>query len=307
MVLTLAPWGERERTQQQIVDDINRAARANAGDARQRHPAEQPGIRGAGNGLQMALVGNDYECADSAIGVKLVEADRSHRPLRNARLNNEPTQAQVSISIDRERASDLGIDITGLSAAIQAMLDGNAWSTSIVEGEAYPVKLSDLDTNPLNDPTDLENMFLKTGDGKIVPMSVIASLQESAVAPQLSRAAAGSVAITAGLKAGIALGDALTMVDRDGRAAACRRDRVLMPLAEAATLDENSNGMFVTFGFAIVIIFLVLAAQFESMLSAVIIMSTVPLGLACAVFAMLLTGNTSSTSTARSGWCFWSG
>ena len=66
----------------------------------------------------------------------------------------------------------------------------------------------------------------------------------------------------------------------------------VVPLAEAATLDENANGMFVTFGFALVIIFLVLAAQFESLISGLIIMSTVPLGLACAVFAMLLTGNT---------------
>ena len=65
----------------------------------------------------------------------------------------------------------------------------------------------------------------------------------------------------------------------------------LMPMAEAATLAENSNGMLLTFGFAIAIIFLVLAAQFESVLSSVIIMSTVPLGLACAVFALVITGS----------------
>jgi HAE1 family hydrophobic/amphiphilic exporter-1 len=64
-----------------------------------------------------------------------------------------------------------------------------------------------------------------------------------------------------------------------------------MPLAEAATLEENSSGMALTFGFAIVIIFLVLAAQFESVLSSLIIMSTVPLGLACAVFALVVTGS----------------
>jgi HAE1 family hydrophobic/amphiphilic exporter-1 len=65
----------------------------------------------------------------------------------------------------------------------------------------------------------------------------------------------------------------------------------LIPLAEAATLQENSNGMALTFGFAIAIIFLVLAAQFESVLSSVIIMSTVPLGLACAAFALVITGS----------------
>jgi HAE1 family hydrophobic/amphiphilic exporter-1 len=66
----------------------------------------------------------------------------------------------------------------------------------------------------------------------------------------------------------------------------------LMPMAEAATLQENSSGLVITFGFALAIIFLVLAAQFESFVSAIIIMVTVPLGLACAVFAMIVTGTT---------------
>ncbi len=71
----------------------------------------------------------------------------------------------------------------------------------------------------------------------------------------------------------------------------CRPDRgsCRLPGRDA---DENANGLFVTFGFALVIIFLVLAAQFESFVSGLIIMSTVPLGLACAVFAMIVTGNT---------------
>jgi HAE1 family hydrophobic/amphiphilic exporter-1 len=64
----------------------------------------------------------------------------------------------------------------------------------------------------------------------------------------------------------------------------------LVPLAEAATLGESSSGLLVTFGLALAVVFLVLAAQFESFLSAIIVMATVPLGLACAVYALLLTG-----------------
>ena len=64
----------------------------------------------------------------------------------------------------------------------------------------------------------------------------------------------------------------------------------IVPLAETATLDETSSGLFVTFGFAILVVFLVLAAQFESFVSAVIVMATVPLGLGCAIVAMVLTG-----------------
>jgi HAE1 family hydrophobic/amphiphilic exporter-1 len=146
-------------------------------------------------------------------------------------------------------------------------------------------------TRPIDDPTDLENVFLKTGDGKIVPMSVIATMKEGSVAPQLNREQQlASVAITAGLRNGMSLGDAVKQVTALAEPLLPAGSR-LLPLAEAATLEENSSGMALTFGFAIVIIFLVLAAQFESVLSSLIIMSTVPLGLACAVFALVITGS----------------
>ncbi|MDW5313187.1 efflux RND transporter permease subunit [Rhizobium sp. PL01] len=290
MVLTLAPWSDRGRTQQQISADITKIT-ANIPSIR-AFPIQPNslGIRGAGNGLQVALVGNDYAKLGDAAS-KLVRQMEDSGRFENVRLNYEANQAQLSVTIDRERASDLGIDIVGLSAALQAMLDGNSVLDVYVDGESYPVKLLST-TNPVNDPTDLQNIFLKTGDGKIVPMSTIAMVEEKAVAPQLSREQQlRSVSLSAGLTSGIALGDALTMVEQMAEPLLPPGSRVV-PLAEAATLDENANGMFVTFGFALVIIFLVLAAQFESIVSGLIIMSTVPLGLACAVFAMLLTGNT---------------
>ncbi len=289
MVLTLAPWGDRARTQQQISADI---ARMTAKIPSIRAFPMQPnslGIRGAGNGLQVALIGNDYTKLGAAAATLVRQMEDSGR-FENVRLNYEANQAQLSVTIDRERASDLGIDITGLSSALQAMLDGNSVLDVYVEGESYPVKLLST-TNPINDPTDLQNIFLKTGDGRIVPMSTIASVEEKAVAPQLSREEQlRSVSLSAGLKDGLALGDALRMVETMAQPLLPPGSRVL-PLAEAASLDENANGLFITFGFAIVIIFLVLAAQFESFVSGLIIMSTVPLGLACAVFAMLATGN----------------
>lgn len=289
MVLTLAPWGERDRTQTEIVGDINQAASrvpALRGNAISSNSLR---IRGAGSGLQMALIGNDHE-ALTAAAAKLVQALEATGQYDTPRLTNEPSQAQVSVAIDRERASDLGIDITGLSTAIQSLLEGRSVVDVFVDGESYPVLLTST-TRPIDDPTDLENVFLKTGDGKIVPMSVIATMKEGSVAPQLNREQQlASVAITAGLRNGMSLGDAVKQVTELAAPLLPAGSR-LLPLAEAATLEENSSGMALTFGFAIVIIFLVLAAQFESVLSSLIIMSTVPLGLACAVFALVITGS----------------
>ncbi|TCL93879.1 HAE1 family hydrophobic/amphiphilic exporter-1 [Rhizobium sp. PP-WC-2G-219] len=289
MVLSLSSWGDRERTQQQISREISRLS---AEIPSIRVFPVQPnslGIRGAGNGLQLALVGNDYKALGDA-AAKLVRQMEDSGRFENVRLNYEANQAQLSVTIDRERASDLGIDINGLSAALQAMLDGNSVIDVYVEGEAYPVKLLST-TNPVNDPTDLENLFLKTGDGKIVPMSSIATVKEQAVAPQLSRESQlRAVSLSAGLAPGTGLGEALAYAEQVAKPLLPAGSRVV-PLAEAATLNENSGALFVTFGFAIIIIFLVLAAQFESLISGLVIMSTVPLGLACAVFAMVLTGN----------------
>ncbi len=289
MVLTLASWGERERSQNDIVGDINTATAKVPGLRVNIIQSNSLRIRGAGSGLQFAIIGNDNEQLTQS-AIRIVQAMDDSNAFAQARLTNEPTQAQLSVAIDRERASDMGIDITGLSTAIQSLLDERSVVDVYAGGDSFPVLMTST-TRPIDDPTDLENLFVKTMDGKIVPMSTIASLQEKAVAPQLTREQQlASVAITADLKPGQALGSALAEAERIAAPLMPPGSRIL-PLAEAATLQDNSSSMALTFGFAIVIIFLVLAAQFESVLSSVIIMTTVPLGLACAVFALVLTGS----------------
>ncbi|RYC12130.1 efflux RND transporter permease subunit [Ciceribacter ferrooxidans] len=289
MVLTLAPWEERSRSQDEIAADVNAAA---ARVPAVRAFAMQPNslrIRGGGSGLQFALVGADHQTLTSA-AIRLVAAMEESGRFDGPRLTNDISQAQLSVTVDRERAAELGIDFTGLSQALQSLLNGRSIADVFVDGEAYPVKLAST-TRPIDDPTDLENVFLRTADGKTVPMSVIASLREKAVAPSLTREQQlASVAVTAGLPAGLSLGDALDEMQTIAAPLLPPGVRI-MPLAEAKTLTENSKGMGATFGFAIVIIFLVLAAQFESVISSLIIMATVPLGLACAVFALVLTGS----------------
>ncbi|MCB1455339.1 MAG: efflux RND transporter permease subunit, partial [Nitratireductor sp.] len=283
MVLTLAPWEERSRSQNDIVGDINKLVSTVPGV---RAFAIQPnslGIRGAGNGLQFALVGNSYsELAESA--GKLVELMEQNPRFGQVRLSYETTQPQLSVSINRERATDLGIDISGLAETLQAVLDGREVAQVFIRDRAFPVKIVST-TSPINDPTDLESIFLKTADGRMVPMSTIATLEEKAVAPSLSREQQlRAVSITAGLVPDFALGDAYGELVKLAEPLLLPGMRVI-PLAEAATLDQSSRDIFVTFAIAIIVVLLVLAAQFESFVSAFIIMATVPLGLACAVVA----------------------
>ena len=288
MVMTLAPWEERSRSQQEIVTQVNAGLRS---IPTVRAFALQPnslGIRGAGSGLQVAIAGNSYdklaETADALVQA-LEEDGRFGRVDQSYKTN----QAQLSINIDRERAADLGININGLADAMQAVLDGREIGNVFIEDRAVAVKLFSS-THPVNDPTDLANVFLQTADGRMVPMSSIATLTESAIAPSLPRESrARAVTVTANLSDDMPLGTALEEFTRLATPL-MGPDMRLIPLSEAATLNETSSGLLLTFGFAIVIVFLVLAAQFESFVSSLIIMFTVPFGLASAVFALYLSG-----------------
>lgn len=290
MVLTLKPWDERERSQQEIVSDVNRSLRTVPGV---RAFAIQPnslGIRGAGSGLKVAVSGNNYAQLASTADLLVAELEQDER-FGRVQLDYDTNQAQLSIDIDRERAADLGINIDGLASAMQSVLDGRELGNVFIEDRAVAVKLIST-AHPVNDPTDLSNLFLQTSDGRIVPMSTIASLREQAIAPSLPREARSrAVTITAGLSDEFALRDAMNEFERLAEPL-LEPDMRLIPLAEAASLNETSSGLALTFAFAIIIVFLVLAAQFESFVSSLILIFTVPFGLASAVFALYFTGST---------------
>ncbi|MEO1985705.1 MAG: efflux RND transporter permease subunit [Martelella sp.] len=288
MVMTLAPWGERERVQSAIAGDVNMAAGQIPAVRAFAFQPNSLNIRGGGNGLSVALVGSTHE--KLAVAASEIVAAMEADPMFSApRLSNDASQAQLALTLDRRRAADLGIDIAGLSEALRALLDGRSVGEVFIDGQSYDVQLRS-DTRKVDDPTDLRNIFLKAGDGRIVPLSTIATLEEKSIAPTLEREnQQPSVSLSSSLGEGVALGEAYQ-----------RLVEIAEPLlppgahveaqAEAAALDENASGMTMVFGFAIIIVFLVLSAQFESVWSALIILATVPFGIGCAVIAMLLTG-----------------
>lgn len=288
VVITLKPWELRARSQQEIVDDINRSLSSIVGARAFVIQPNSLGIRGAGSGLKVALAGNNYDALAKRAD-ELVQKLEDDSRFGRVRQGYEANQAQLSISIDRERAADLDISIDGLAAAMQAVLDGRELGNVFIEDRSVAVKLVST-TQPVNDPTDLANLFLKTGDGRFVPMSSIATLNETAVAPSLPREGRSrAVTVSASLSPKLSLRQGLQELEQLAKPL-LDTDMRLIPLAEAATLNETSNGLILTFGFAIIIVFLVLAAQFESFVSSLIIMFTVPFGLASAIFALFLTG-----------------
>lgn len=288
MVFTLAKWQDRARSQQEIVAEINTKLRQVIGV---RAFAIQPnslGIRGAGRGLSFAVTGDSYtQLAD--VADKMVTRMQQLPAMGQVQLEYETTQPQIFIEIDRTRASDLGIDVSGLGPALRAMLDGSSIGSVFIDDTNFDIQMLSS-SNPVNDPNDLENIFVQAGNGQMVPMASFVRLDERPVAPELNREGQNrSVEISAGLTPGLSLGDALAEVRVIAADVLAEQNRIV-PLAEAATLDQTNAGLFVIFGFAVLVVFLVLAAQFESFISAVVVMATVPIGLACAAFALLFSG-----------------
>ncbi len=288
VVLTLSPWEARSRNQNAIAADISKLTSTIPGVRVTAFQANSLRIRGAGSGLQVALLGNDRAVLNDAAN-KLVSALDDTGLFDAPRLSNDAARPQITVDLDRDRAASLGVSTSTVSLTLQALLAGYKTGEVHTGGKLYPIRLT-AESRPVNDPGDLENVFLRAGDGRVVPLSAIARFEEKSVPPQLTREQQlASVSITAGLKEGVTLGQALARTN--GIAATLLPAGVRMiPLSEAATLQENSSGMFTTFGFAFLIIFLVLAAQFESGISALVILVTVPLGLACAAFALVMTG-----------------
>lgn len=288
MVFTLAKWEDRARSQQEIVTEINGKLRGVIGV---RAFAIQPnslGIRGAGRGLSFGITGNSYDQLADVAEV-MVERLGEIPGMGTVNLEYERTQPQLFVEIDRALAADLQIDITGLGQALQALLEGRNVASVFIEDKSYDVQMLST-SNPIDDPADLENVFVRAGNGQMVPMSSFVRLEERAVAPELDREGQNrSVEVTASLTPALSLGDAFESVQQVGAEVLAEENRIV-PLAEAAALDQTNAGLLITFGFAILIVFLVLAAQFESFVSAIVVMSTVPLGLACAIYALLLTG-----------------
>nr|MDA3888427.1 efflux RND transporter permease subunit [Allgaiera sp.] len=288
LVMTLSDWAARDVSQNDIARRVHALTQGIVGVRMFTIQPNSLRIRGGGSGLSFAITGTDYDALARSART-LVEQLEADPRFGRVQLGYETTQPQLFIQIDRRRASDLGVDINGLGDALQSVLQGARVTSVYLDDRSYDVDMLST-AEPVNDPSDLEHIFVKAGDGTMVPLSSFVTLEERAVAPELDRESQmRAVSISAGLTPGFSLGAAWAAA-QEIAATTLPAGNHLMPLAETATLNETNSGLIAVFAAAVAVVFLVLAAQFESFLSAVIVMATVPLGLACAVFALLLTG-----------------
>jgi len=285
----LVPWNQRSRSQQEIAAEIAAPLAGLPGAGARVFGGNSLGIRGATGGMRVALVGNDYDEIFTAARRFAAAVEEQGSVVSQPRISYQPTQPQLSVRIDRRRAADLGLSLDELAQTLRAMIDGLDVIDLNVGDESISIIL-EAGAADINDPSDLVNLYLRSEDGALIPMSSVAELVEEGVASQLDRQSQRR-AIRVNLD--VAQGAALqTAVDEARRIAlAVLPDSIeLLTVGEAAALEDAKRDTILTYAIALLVVFLVLVAQFESLASAAVIMLIVPFGLAAAVFALFLTG-----------------
>lgn len=169
------------------------------------------------------------------------------------------------------------------------MVDGDEITELSVGDESIPVRLDSI-TGSVDDPSDLANLYVQTNGGALVPLSSLVAISETSIAAQLDRREQRrAIEIDANLAPGTALAEAIDAVR--GLADETLPDNInLLLLGEAEELNETSIEVAITYAIALLVVFLVLAAQFESLSSALVVTLVVPFGVAAAILALFLTG-----------------
>lgn len=289
VTLPLADWSQRQRSQQEIMGELRGPLSAIPGVRASVGGGNSLDLRGAGSGMEVALTGGDYATIfDAAKALAAAIEERSDN-LASPVISYQPTQPQLSVDIDRRRAADLGVDLDNLAATLRAVIDGDDLVDMNINDQAIPIFL-EAGVNDINDPGDLVSLYVGTSTGTLVPLSSIVTLSEKGVAAELDRhAQRRAIELDIDVTPGYPLQSAVDEV-RSLAADVLPRDVSMVLLGEAATLDETSRQVSITYAIALIVVFLVLCAQFEGLISAVVVTLIIPFGLAAAIAALYLTG-----------------
>jgi HAE1 family hydrophobic/amphiphilic exporter-1 len=288
----LLPWDERSISQGEIEDDLRGKIDNLAGAQARISSSNSLGLRGGSDGgLSIALTGPNYPAIAEA-AKSFADKMEQIEGLSGIRIQYQATQPQLSIAIDRASAANLNVPMSELSATLRALIDEDEVTELTINDQAVPIILQSV-YGAVRDPNDLLNLKVQSNNGTLVPLIQLITFEEKGVAAELDRhGQRRAIEIDASVSPDLSLQEAVDQVQALAEST-LPGDIGLLLLGQAATLEETSSELQVTFIIAFLIIFLVLIAQFESVTSALVVMITVPFGVCAAVLALWLTGTTS--------------
>lgn len=283
---------ERDRSQQEIVDMISRnLGRFNQGRA---FPIQDQTISvGAarfGQPVQFVIQNNDFEKIKAALP-KILEKARASKILSGVDANLKFNKPELQIRVNRAKANELGVSVQDVSETLQLALSGQRFGYFTMNGRQYQV-IGQVDRNYRDEPVDLTAFYVRNKDGKQIQLDNVVEITEESSPPQLYHYNRyKSATISAALQPGYTLGDGIKEIRAISESVLDESFSSSLT-GSSRDFEESSSNTLFALGLALILIYLVLAAQFESFRDPIIIMITVPLALAGALLSLWLFGLT---------------
>ncbi|WP_457092042.1 efflux RND transporter permease subunit, partial [Microvirga sp. P5_D2] len=291
VIVRLVPWEERTQSQQDLVRQMTpKVSNFPGARASVVNPPAFGGAGGFGQPIQFVLGGPDYDTIRGWRDTVMQKAQETGKFV-NMDSNYRESQPDIRVQIDRQRAADLGVSVEDIGNTLELMFGETEVSTFVSRGDEYPVIMRARAQDRAT-PNDLTNTFIRAANGELVPLSSFVTLTESAAPQALNRFdRLRSITIQSGLAPGVSIGEGLEILQqivRDNLPAEVR----IGYNGQSKDFLDSTGAIYVTFAMALLVVFLVLAAQFESWINPFIIMLTVPLAVTGGLLALFVTGQT---------------
>ncbi|HSN72187.1 MAG TPA: efflux RND transporter permease subunit [Steroidobacteraceae bacterium] len=290
VIFRLKDWGEREVSQFEVTRQLIPRL-AGISDA-QAFAVNPPSLTGGGfqQPVQMVFAGDSVEQAYEYASQVMARA-REVEGLAEVRLDYQPTSPQVQLAVDRRRAAELGITPRDIGRTLQILIGGEDITDFSIEAQTYEVMVRARPADRVNE-ADLGRIQIRSAGGELVPLASLLEFETVGRPAELYRTdRRPSVTLQASLAGGVALGEVLAELEEIARSELPQQARVSW-LGVSQDYQRSERAFLVAFGLALVIVYLVLAAQFESFVQPVVLLAGVPLAVFGSLAAVALSGGT---------------
>lgn len=289
MRIGLVSPGERERSQEEIAEALTRQTQQYS-EAR-TFISQQPTIsvnRRGGMPIQYIIQAPNFEKLEEKIPAFMSRA-MADPTFANVDVNLKFNRPELNVSIDREKAQSLGVSVLDVAQTLQLSLSGQRFAYFIMNGKQYEV-IGQFTDQDRSSPVDLATIAVRSSSGSLVQLDNVVSLAEHSSPPQLyHNNRFMSATVSASLARGNSMEDGINAMD--SIASQVLDDSFSTDLGgESRDFKESSSNTLFAFGLALLLVYLILAAQFESFLDPFIIILTVPMAVAGAMLSLWLTG-----------------
>ncbi|MGQ5700916.1 efflux RND transporter permease subunit [Sandaracinobacteroides sp. A072] len=289
MIVFLVPWEERTATTRDVVADMQKIL---GEDPRIRGNASVGSAlsRGRGRPIQLVIAGSSFDELAKARDA-IFKAAEAQPGIIDLDSDYKETRPQLIVDIDTTRAGDLGVQVADIGSTLETMMGSRRVTTFLDRGEEYYVVLQAEDADRAA-PDNLANIYVRSQtSGELVPLSSLVRLREAAQAGELGRFnKQRAITIQGNLGPGMPLGEALDFLE----SVAIEQPAVtaIGYRGESLQLKQTGSSLWVVLGLTILLVLLVLAAQFESFVHPVVIILTVPLAIGGGLMGLWAMGGT---------------